>query len=78
MKHYLLRGTVGLVIGAILGAIIGAILQFVSWKVLGIQVYNTSEHIVRTLIFAVVGAIVLGILGLIIGLVIAALRKPQS
>ncbi len=82
MKNFLSRGCLGLIIGIILGAIIGVIVHFINWYALEIGLSSItksdSNFMVLTLIFALVGAILIGIFGIIIGSAIAAMKKPES
>ena len=76
MKRYLLPGIVGAVLGAILGVVSGVILLVGSLIIHGQEYFE--GHLAWPLISAVVSTITLVFLGLIIGLIIAAVKKPKS
>lgn len=79
MKHFLLRGILGLISGAICGVIIGLIVIYITWDIDAIiSMFSEVPTILRIALFGLGGAVLVGILGLIIGLAIAALKKPKS
>jgi hypothetical protein len=79
MKQYLSSGCLWLIIGAVVGAIVGVLIHLLNWYSLEIGFSSLARtdynFIMLALVFALIGAIIVGFLGLILGVFVAYGKK---
>ncbi len=68
-----------MIIGAVVGAILGVLIHLLNWYALELGFSSLARtdynFIVLALVFAFIGAIICGFLGLIIGFIVAYVKK---
>lgn len=79
---YLSRSITGLFIGVIGGGILGAVVEVIYWYVIQPQISPAWGRLHFSFpflaLFIIVGAVLMGGLGLVIGLVVAFLKRPKA
>lgn len=76
--RYFLSGAIGLVFGAIVGAVLGPITDILLQTLIYKARFSDLNLLrLRTTLFALGGAVVLGLFGLTVALIIAYLKRPK-
>jgi hypothetical protein len=78
MKRYLFGGILGAVGGSVCGMALGMIVLLLGQSLRIAPRSHGSDQLIMIAIFAVVGSILIGTVGLIVGLSIAALRAKKA
>jgi hypothetical protein len=78
MKRYLIGGPLGLVGGSLGGLVLGVLVLFVAQALRIMPHSHGNDQLLFILLFAVVGTILIGALGLMMGLAVAAMKRNKE